>query len=464
MDATRRQFVFGTLAAGLARPAQAVGTSGTFTPEMFGAVGDGRTNDTQAFAALSAHVNARGGGTIVLRPTTYIVGEQRAAPGGAQPSFAPSDIIHLAGCSGPITIRGNGARLRSASGLRFGRFDPASGKPLADSIQLNLTNKAAPYVAMIFIERCGGTIDISDIELDGNLERLLVGGRTFRAGWEAGATGLRTYGNTGDERFSRIYSHHHGVDGLILTRTKDQLGTTSVADVVCEYNGRQGCSLTGGRDITFARCKLGRTGRAGLLAAPGDGLDIEAESSPIRNASFSDCEFADNGGFAVGAGKTDAADVRFTGCKFIGTTNWAAWPYRPAMHFENCQFVGAIIHAYGDADATLATKFIRCTFTDNPALSPTGEVFIGKAGMRWIAVIRDGPNVLFSGCTFDLVGDALLPQSRADTIFENCSMKQRSPEISHPVGRYVGTNTIVGNVDLTGSSIEGTVIANGRTV
>lgn len=462
VQTTRRHFVFATLASSLAARSAASATIDTFTPEMFGAAGDGRTNDTRAFAALSARVNARGGGTIVLRPVTYIVGEQRPSPGGSLPSFAPFDIIHLTACSGPITIKGNGARLRGASGLRFGRFDPASGRALPDSIKLDLTNKAAPYMAMIFIEQCRGAIDISDIELDGNLEDLLVGGRSFRAGWEAGATGLRLYGNTADEHLSHIHSHHHGVDGLILTRTRDQTGTTSVRNVTCEFNGRQGCSLTGGRDLTFEQCKFGRTGKAGLLAAPGDGLDIEAESSPIRNATFSDCEFSDNGGFGVGAGKTDAADIRFLRCKLIGTQNWAAWPYAPKLEFDDCLFVGAIIHAYGDPDQARAAKFIRSTFTDDPSLSPTGKVFIGRGGLRSIAVVRDGPNVLFDRCRFNLIGDALLPQTRPDTIFQSCIMSQRSAVISHPVGRYTGTCTIIGNANLAGSAIDGTVTLNGR--
>src|SRR5690348_6156661 len=44
------------------------------TPEQFGAAGDGQTNDTDAFAKMTAAVNKAGGGRVVLRKTTYIVG------------------------------------------------------------------------------------------------------------------------------------------------------------------------------------------------------------------------------------------------------------------------------------------------------------------------------------------------------------------------------------------------------
>jgi len=43
---------------------------------MFGAKGDGVTNDTDAFASMSTAIRLRGGGTVELRKTTYLVGRQ----------------------------------------------------------------------------------------------------------------------------------------------------------------------------------------------------------------------------------------------------------------------------------------------------------------------------------------------------------------------------------------------------
>src|SRR4051812_45456452 len=54
------------------------------TPEMFGAKGDGATNDSAAFARLAEAITHRGGGTIALRRKTYIVGAQRRDPSGAE--------------------------------------------------------------------------------------------------------------------------------------------------------------------------------------------------------------------------------------------------------------------------------------------------------------------------------------------------------------------------------------------
>lgn len=459
---TRREFVgaisavaFASIAA---RDEQAV------TPEMFGAKGDGRTNDTQAFAAMSAHVNARGGGTIILRPVTYIVGEQRPGSGGRKPSFAPSDIIHLKGCTRPITIVGNGATLKAAPGLRYGRFDPLSGKPLPKPPphHPDFMNAAIPYVAMLYIHRCSGSISISDLVLDGNLQNLWIGGPYGGGGYQAGGLGIRLGRNSSSERLSRIHSHHHPGDGMQINPAADRTGASVVTDMVCEFNGRQGCSITGGRNLSFQRCKFNHTGRVVLHSSPGHGVDIEAEGIPIRNVSFTDCEFSDNIGMGVGAGRTNAADISFEGCRFIGTTNWSLWPNRPGMRFHKCLIVGSIVHTYGDADPQQANQFVDCTFTDDPALSPTRKVFLGGGQQRSIAIVGDCPNLLFSGCHFRLVGEGLLPASASDVIYSNCDMSQRSPRVSTPCGTYLGTNTINGNANLQGSVIRGKVTLNGR--
>src|SRR5690242_16991302 len=148
MRPNRRQFMAGLASMPLASRAASQLSGPAFTPEMFGAKGDGRTNDTEAFAAMSALVNAAGGGTIVLRPTTYIVGRLRRGPERDGVAFAPLDIIRHVNCRQSIVINGNGARLRAAPGLLYGRFDPGSGKPLADPGKLQLTHRGVPYLGM----------------------------------------------------------------------------------------------------------------------------------------------------------------------------------------------------------------------------------------------------------------------------------------------------------------------------
>ena len=456
MGGSRRQFIIGAGAATAASVAWPQ-AGGELTPEMFGAKGDGRTNDSRAFAALSAQVNRRGGGTIVLRPRTYIVGEQ--FPGGKF-AFSPSDILSFGGCRGPIVIRGNGAVLRCAPGLLFGGFD-RSGKALPDSrANVRPPNQAVPYIGMIYADGCSGSIVISDIELDGNLAGLRPGGKYDPRGWSAGASGIALFGQRGPVRISNVHSHHHGTDGMLFMPPVDSSASTTVVDSTCDYNARQGCTISSGRNYAFQRCRFRRSGTAVFKNAPCAGFDIEAEKGPIRDVSFSDCEFSDNVGMGVAVGG-DVDAISFDRCKFIGTRHWAAWPATPGIRFTNCLFVGTINRVHGEADPARAVHFAGCTFTDDPALSPTGQVFLQNG---WIAVVEDGPNVQFSDCRFRLVADGILPRSISSVIYQDCIMSQRSARPSAPRGTYVGTNLISGNARLDGSIIKGIVRLNGRLV
>ena len=108
MEVSRRFFLYGTAALPLAA---AVGRTqvphgGVYTPEAFGATGDGRTNDTDAFAAMTTAVSEAGGGTILLKRTTYQVGRQlRGHAARTGYSFEPAPIMDFVGLDLALTIR-----------------------------------------------------------------------------------------------------------------------------------------------------------------------------------------------------------------------------------------------------------------------------------------------------------------------------------------------------------------------
>lgn len=470
MTIDRRGFIAATAAAlASARSAFAApaATADTVRPEDFGAKGDGRTNDSAAFEALAAHINRRGGGTVVLRKTTYLVGKQFQSPRVAGYwSFAPHLIMEFKDLARPLVIRGNGAKLVCAPGLRYGTFDPAGNvvkRPMPNLIQGEI---ASPYRAMIYAGGCRGTITISDIELDGNLPRLLIGGPFGDSGHQIPSMGLYLEDNHAAETVRNLHCHHHGQDGIVINGVDSKRGRSRFENVVCEYNGRQGVSIVGGRGYDFIRSKFNHTGRSAVASAPFAGLDIEAEGTKSnRDFTFTDCEFVNNVGCGMVADSGDSAEAVFTRCKFVGTTVWSAWPNKPYFRFHDCTFVGSVVHAFADNDKERSTQFHNCIFSDDPARAPGGKVYLPHGDHGPIADFgsNDGENVLFDTCTIRLTHNGQLPWTKK-SIYYNCVMSQKSPRQAYPQGIYRGRNVIDANVDLYGSQYPdgGVAIVNGR--
>jgi hypothetical protein len=287
-----------------------------------------------------------------------------------------------------------------------------------------------------------------------------IGGQFGDTGWQIPATGLFLEENSGPETVVNVLSHHHAQDGAMIVGAARRTGRGKVSRLICRYNGRQGLSITAGRAYDFADCEFSHTGRSTLYSAPGAGVDIEAERRPIRDLTFTRCKFVDNRGVGMLADSGDSEGAQFADCLFLGTTTWSAWPYKPRFTFTGCTFVGAVVHAYPDADPSRAAKFFNCQFTDDPARSPTGKVYVGNGP---IVNLATSDNVLFDGCTFRLMKDGSLPWSWRAT-YRNCTMTQRSPQKGMPKGRYLGRSTITGNVDLYGAMVEGELRINGRLI
>lgn len=130
------------------------------------------------------------------------------------------------------------------------------------------------------------------------------------------------------------------------------------------------------------------------------------------------------------------------------------------VRFRGCTFAGPIVQTYRDEDADRAARFEFCRFTDDPRLSPTGAIRVRKPAAPIADLGAGDVNVRFSNCVFDLSGEFVLPWSQR-AIYENCTMRQVSLRRAYPRGTYVGTNSITGNVKLTGSKVVGVLTVNG---
>jgi hypothetical protein len=467
----RRSLLVGSAAAGIVavgvplcaqpKPGEAL------TPEAFGAKGDGRSNDTAAFQALGAWLAANGGTAEFRRGATYLVGAN--VPQGpsqtAQHSytFLPSRILYIKGGRLPVTIRGNGATMRAAPGLRFGTFDRA-GKATRHPLPWYGKDIAAGYYAMIELEDCHAPVEVSDLSLDGNMAGLDLGGGWGDAGYQLPGSGVVARNNLAPWRLTRVRAFHHALDGLMVDEGAPGAAGAGATDCDFFENGRQAASLVGGDRLSFTGSKFRRTRRGTRVnSPPGAGVDIEGEAKGVRDTSFTGCEFSDNGGAGLLAGEGRGGGARFTDCTFIGTTFWSAWPAQPGFVFDDCTFVGAVVNVYGNPDPAKATKFTGCRFTDDPALSPTGQVY-GRDDGKPIVNLDAAENASFVRCMFDVSGKTVLPWSTRIVSYRDCTFRQTSPAIAYTRGTFDGTTTIDGQVTIGDSIIRGHFVRNGQLI
>jgi hypothetical protein len=363
----------------------------------FGALGDGVTNDTDAFAAASDTINAQGGGTLFIPPGTYKVGKQIFSEGSG---FKPQPIIAIHDCGSPVKIIGNGAKLIAADDLRFGSFDPVSGE--AVSPQLPFYDQQFAAHAYSMLELLGNQdVEVSDLELDGNLDQLVLGGKWGDTGWQLRAVGVWAMNNN-SLTLKRIHSHHHALDGITIgfsgLTTSSSATPTKLENILSEYNGRQGFSWTGGIGLRASNSKFNHNGLGLISSSPRSGVDIEAEDSVNRDAVFENCEFANNGGVGLVADSGDSANITIRRSKFIGTKSWAIVPHKPFMRFEDCEVHGSIAKAFGStADPSAATQFLRTKFDDSDVSGFPSTFTYG-----YLADLGGGgvENVTFDSCTF----------------------------------------------------------------
>lgn len=400
-----------------------------------GAVGDGETNDTAAFQKAAELLQNAGGGTLVIPRGTYLVGRQNHQP-GKYPYYQAEPVFQVKGLK-YLRIEGNRAVIRLASGLRFGSFDKDTGERF-DPPQM-------PFVQWQYAAAVGNTLQIShsenihihDLELDGNLGNLVIGGQYGDTGRQLPGSGIFIH-NCKNVLIERVHSHHHPTDGIMIgwygLEEADPPTPHVLRDCLFEYNGRQGLSWIGGRGLRAYRCQFNHTGRATnngqpFGSAPGAGLDIEAEESICRDGYFEDCQFLDNAGCGMVADSGDGGYTRFVRCLFWGVSNWSAWSAKPGLVFEDCTFHGSVVHAFGSDDPNLATRWLRCTFEDRPWHD--GRRVFGNFLAELNGNLR---HVSFDSCTFIAQQRRSIWCSGNDFRFINCSFTHKFSGV--PDGDY----------------------------
>lgn len=145
--------------------------------KSFGAKGNGRTNDHDAFQRAAAFFNARGGqGKLVISKGTYLVGKQvfnRTQP--TEPVFEGSDLLYFRNVKN-LDIEGqNGSVVKYIKGLRYGAFKPVTGEPYKHGTQnFVLRGYLASIGNSITLNNCT-SVKIINLEMDGNNGGHIIG-------------------------------------------------------------------------------------------------------------------------------------------------------------------------------------------------------------------------------------------------------------------------------------------------
>jgi len=407
----------------------------TVSVKDFGAVGDGVTNDTDAFVAATNYINSQGGGTLEIPYGTYVVGQQLATS-----PYTKTDPLNFLNCTLPVVVRGNGSKLMPPTGMKYGVVDGVT----CDAIQL------------IHPVSCSSIV-ISDLELDGRVSTVVVGTGVFQRQGD-GIVALLCDSVT----VSNVYSHHHCRDGIMIGTAVDSSTTTiypvSITNSRFEYNGRQGFSFIGGNNLTVTNCYFGHTGKNGFVSmAPGAGVDIESEYGLIRNAVFSNCKVFDNAGAGLVADSGDSADCTFYDCDFIGTTTWSCWTKKPGFKYYGCNFIGAAVNMSVDYVSSFGTPtaFYSCGFHMNPSLSPSGVIY----GVRMS--FDTSPYMEFYNCEFTAVDGYALPFASSE-YYTNCVFTQTGTpySIGYLNGSFFARNDITTTGTLSGVTSYGFTYIN----
>jgi hypothetical protein len=399
VEAAKDQFIFNTPDG-----AKITGFQSEFvSPKWWGALGDGKTNDTKAFQHVAQFIQERGGGHILIPAGFYIVGGQFHDPASKKPfKLLSQPILMLKDLRSSLIIEGEGpskVKLQLQAGLKFGSFDPITGQVFQPKGRFLDRDYASETGVMIDVSQ-SPSVHIKNLELDGNLDTAILGGSYGDQGRQLTACGIRLYNNA-NVHIENIDAHDHALDGIIIGHTgvteKSPSYPHLVENVTSEYNARQGISVVGGNGVIIRNSKFNHTGKKRFHSSPGAGIDLEAEKSIIRNVVIENIESIDNTGVGIVADSGDSADVLIKKSRVVGTTHYALWLRKPRYRLEDSHITGTVVNLYSKGPDAFVAK--NTTFDDLDYITPEGKNLGAFHSSSVIELDHSGGQILFDGVT-----------------------------------------------------------------
>ena len=265
-----------------------------FTPEEFGAAGNGVIDDYDAFQRMAAAINRSGGGLLALRPgARYFLDRAVTATNGiTDVQFQGCSLLEIRGNNASISVKGDIHRdvptTRGLAGLRF--------------------------------EDCA-EVQVRNLQLIGNVQLM-----TRQPNITEATTHGLVFGGCNDVRVENVLVRHFATDGIYVRASThaDAAGRHrtsrrfAVRNSKFLFNARQGLSVIQLRDATFEDCDFSHTGYIAAPAvsgpygvhAPGAGVDVEPNYTPFTpyavdvltgNLAFRRCRMVGNLGATISA-------------------------------------------------------------------------------------------------------------------------------------------------------------------
>jgi hypothetical protein len=342
-------------------------TGAVFTPEDFGARGDGRSDDYQALRNLAQAVSRAGGGTVRFGRGRHYLIERIQIWGGPN----RNDLAHIAfnRCRG-LRIDLNGATI-SVKGDFHRRGDANEGRH-------SWLNAIMP----IQINRCVDVL-VENGVLNGNVERMTKDPQVD----ERGGHGIMVNGSD-QVVIQGLHIHHFSGDGIrlgIVSQDENRpCQDVRLNQVRLTNNARQGLTIAGAVGVVATDCEFSQTGRTGggYAHAPMAGIDLEPNRFPASRSDFRGirCRFDENRGYALTAASPD----RTAFVELIDCGGRAARSNRLALKAERTLVRGGSWHNIQIAAAYAATRRFERSMTievagaqwtgDDPAWAPVYDL------------------------------------------------------------------------------------------